>query len=147
MDVERMVRDGAEFLRNALGALDRERNAVPTLPSNAKKFPNRKVGDFLWNGDLTDGGISRAVIVAKDRQDYVIVVDVCEVPWNEEWRFPAANWACDWYSESAAEAVEEGAKKDMAYYAPRLNYVANAMKAAKAGDVSKFLGGFTDPDD
>lgn len=147
-DVEKWIREGVEFLTQVIYKADNytafwARNNE--LPSRVKRFPGRKVGDYLWHGDLTDAGIGRSIIVAMDKHHHALVVAIFDETWKDEFRIPIGGWACDWYHESAAEAVTASAVDDINYHRPRLDHAQAALDAAQSGgDLTKFYDAFRD---
>lgn len=114
------------------------------LHGREQAFPNKKVGDRLYSGDL-EVGITEYVIIAKDENHRCMVVRLND--FNLKWP-PVSFLAHEDHKETLADAVRCAAESDVSYHVWRSEHAKAALEAASSGgDVSRFVGGYKDPED
>lgn len=107
-------------------------------PENAKAFPEKKPGDFVYSGDLEDG-ISRYIVVSCDKSGFVLVVS-CDAAIGDAAWAGQARVACDWHYSSERELVLESAASDIEFCTPRLERARKAIAACESGgDLMEFV--------
>lgn len=112
-------------------------------PEYAIVVPGVKSGDVLYGGDLEDGFSPRVVVaVAPGGHCLVVPLDADEYgPWRP-------SWASSSDHPTLAAAVAAGARHELEYTAPRLDWARRALAAALAGeDLTQFVDGFKEPDE
>lgn len=108
-------------------------------PSSAIPHKSAKVGDTLWYGSLEDG-FDRAVVVAKDSDDCVLVFDMdCGLTYETR-----AAWAGSEFFPTIEAAIAASAKEDIEYHTTKLDRAKRAIAAIKAG---ADLSGFANPEE
>jgi hypothetical protein len=85
-------------------------------PSNAKRFPRKSVGDFVWScDDIADGASSYLIVRTNDDGYLRILVD--DEDFDGEMR---VSWAVDFHYETEVEALRARAIEDVEYCKPLL---------------------------
>lgn len=136
-----------ELLRrlNALGDTGRTKQSQATViakPGNAKAFPEKKPGDFLYSGDLDDG-FHRWIVVSADSDGFVVVTECDQTIGSDVWGC-GLTVGVDWHFASEREVVMDSAKTNIEYHAPKLRLAEKALAACESGgDLSEFM----QPDD
>jgi hypothetical protein len=98
------------------------------VPSNAKPYPDKEVGDFVWSGNFLEG-FDKYVIVAKGENDVCLMI---RCRWDLE--YPALlTVACDYTHATLQEAVESEIKSDQEFVEKDLWRVKTAKKKLAAG--------------
>jgi len=123
---------------------DRSRNRELKIPKNAKRFPNKSIGERLFCGNLIEG-FAEFVIIAKDSEHHcmVVLLNNFDLQWP-----PAAAIAQEDFFDSMIDAVKNAAEEDVDYYGKRAEFSKKALDAAiKGEDVSEFIGGYDPSDD
>ena len=142
-----LLTDPAKILIGFFGALSQALGAASYFRPSKKigiaesadgTYPDCKIGDMLWGGDLSDG-FSQNVIIKMDAENHVYVVAADP---NYE---PHGFWAAQNLFKTLAGAVLDSAKSDVDYHAPRLNWAKQAIAAVEGGgDLQPFTDGFPD---
>jgi hypothetical protein len=138
----------AELLRRLsafAGQQDSEEQGRPVeRPDNVKLFPGKSIGDFLYSFDI-DSGISRCLIVGKDRDDAAIVISTPVASGDCPWLFYAAG---DYLFSTEAEAMAGDCKSNLSYYESRFHFLRQIQTAlASGGDLSEFAKGLQEDDE
>lgn len=122
-----------EFIK-AMGDRGECNRYAITKPTNAKAFPDVKVGDFLWSGDVIDG-FSRFVVVAKDKDGYALIIS-CN--WSDTYT-PRPHYATEYDYTSLEETMLKDAKAGIKYAEDLSARAAKVIAAIEAGeDVTQF---------
>ena len=93
-----------------------------------KPFPDKAVGQFVYEGDLLEG-FDKCVIVAMDEHKHCIVTGTrfCDSQ-------PYAEIASEHHHYSTLEeAIQAAALSDIEYHKPRLDFAEQALNAVKTG--------------
>ncbi len=120
-----------------MGAVEesQRRDCSMSVDEDDKVFPNLKIGDSLWSGDI-ETGISRYIVTANGEKTIVI-------PCHDKGRTYAyrTRYASNWMRESLAECIEEAARETLSH-AERavLRAKAAIQDVAEGGDLMKYVG-------
>ncbi len=139
-----------EIVAHALAADERsaqrkqEWEECRKIPSNAKKFCGKNVGDFLYSCHELDDGVAKCAI-AYVEGEYVRVAFLEGIFYRSG---HYQGWATESYFESSAEALKFAALKDVEYHEPLLAYAKKVLAAIDANDdLSEFENGKEDDAD
>ena len=104
---------------------------------SALKFPDVKIGDFLYGGDLIDG-VVRYIVISKD-DDYCVITPTY---WEIGDR-PYFMLAGREHKRTPKEALIEGLKEDDGYYTRRSEYLLAIKRSVEADEpLDKYLSGY-----
>ena len=147
-----LLEDNSKLTAFALVELLRRLNAVAraigessssvkeeiAIPSNAVPFPDKRVGDKLFHGDLEDG-FTEYVIVSKNDNGICMIVSLDHFDLHHP---SCAMIACNYHYQTIEDAIEEIAIIDQEYHGARLKRAEEALAAVKKKeDLSRFVDG------
>ena len=124
------------------------REGLACRPSNAKKFPGAKIGDFLYSiGNCLMAGVARDIVVGILPDDFVLVAEVFKKNEQLDRRQSVVRYGCNFHYASLAECLKSTAEDDINYHQPRLDYAKKVLRAVREGDdLTQFIEGPGEPD-
>jgi hypothetical protein len=107
----------------------------PIKPANAKRFPGKKVGDFVYSGD-SDSGFAASVVVAVDAEGHLLVSSA-----DFDLSYPPS-YACDFHCATLQEAMLVEIERDTDYANVLLAYAHRVRETiAAGGDLTPLMEG------
>lgn len=113
------------------------------IPTNAKPFHEKSVGDFVWSGDLGDG-FCRSAVLNRDENGILMIAD-CDYGETEQSYVPRVQIAYDGHYATLEEAIQVAAESDIEWYSKRLDRARSAIAAIQNKEsLEPFMNGIDD---